>query len=214
MKETTFNQKIHNTINNGETTLEELKEIEPILIENCRSSIKLMYNFYFITLVLVSVWFLIYNSIITEVKVMDVQINNKKILLFGIPLISIVVYYITMSYMTFNQLIDSALKQIQKKLYPNISNGSIMEMLIYPSLIELESIRLRLTKESFWDITQFLLISLAFVFVPIILNGIICYHLILDFYTSDLIWFPIIYSFLLIKIITNFFFILNKCNNN
>ena len=204
MKYPSFNDQVFNTINNEETTLEELKAIEPILIENCKSSIKQMYTYYFVTLILIITWFLIDNSIIKEIKIFEVNLNDEKTLKVGIPFLSITCYYFTITYMAFNQLIDTGLKQIQNKIYPNLSKSSILELTIYPSLIELESIKLRLSNNSFTSTIGFLLIVFAFIFIPIVLNGIICYKL----YTNDSIsiWFPIIYSLVLIKIVLNFIF--------
>ncbi|MEL1247435.1 hypothetical protein [Flavobacterium helocola] len=157
-----FNKQLLNTLENGKTTIEELKAIEPIMIENCKSSIKLMYNYYFATIVLAILWFLIDKSIVSEVKILDVTVNNKQILLLSIPFLSIICYYFTISYMAFNQLIDAGLKLIQSKLYPNISEGSIMELLIYPSLIELESIKVRLSNDSLWSNLGFILFHFCF----------------------------------------------------
>jgi hypothetical protein len=206
MGQPNFNSQIINTINNEKTTIEELKAIEPILIENCKTSIKLMYSYYFITLVFTTIWFLIDNSIISEVKVLDVSINNRKILMIAIPFISIASNYITISYMAFNQLIDAGLKEIQRKIYPNISNGSILELLIYPSLIELESIKMRLSNNSLLSNLGFILISITFLFLPIILNVIICYNLYFNFKNSFYILFPILYFLILFKIISNVIF--------
>lgn len=208
MKQPNFNTEVFNTINNGKTTLEELKAIEPILIENCKSSVKQMYNYYFITILLIIIWFLIDNSIINEIKIFDINLNNKKILAVGIPFLSIACYYFTMTYMAFNQLIDSGLKQIQNKLYPNLADSSVMELAIYPSIIELESIKVRLSNDSFISSIGFIFVVFAFIFIPIIMNGIICYKLFID--DSVSMWFPIIYSLILIKIVLNFIFYLRQ----
>ncbi len=204
MKHPNFNTQVHNTINNGKTTLDELKAIEPILIENCKSSIKQMYTYYFICLVLMIIWFLVDNSIITEIKLFDVNLNNKKILIIGIPFLSVVCYYFSITYMAFNQLIDSGLKQIQQKIYPNISQSSILELTIFPSLIELESIKMRLSNDSFISTTGFIFISLLFMFLPFVINGMICYNLFIN--NSVSFWFPIIYLLILIKIFFNIIF--------
>ncbi|MHC0443420.1 hypothetical protein [Flavobacterium sp. 3-210] len=206
MKQPNFNSQIINTINNRKTTIEELKAIEPILIENCKTSIKLMYNYYFITLVLIIIWFLIDNSIISEVKVLDLSINNRQILILSIPFLAIVSNYITVSYMAFNQLIDAGLKEIQSKIYPNISSGSMLELLIYPSLIELESIKMRLSNNSLISGFGFILIAVTFMLLPIVLNGIICYKLFAFLLNSRYILLPIVYILILFKIISNLFF--------
>lgn len=208
MKQPNFNKQIFNTIENEKTTLEELKAIEPILIENCKSSIKQMYNYYFFTIILIFIWFLIDNSIISEIEVININLNNKKLLLIGIPFLSISCYYFTITYMAFNQLIDDGLKQIQKKIYKNIGDSSIMELLIYPSLIELESIKVRLSNDSMRSTVGFIFISLTFLFLPIIVNGIICYKLFIDNTVS--IWFPLTYSLILIKIISNIIFYIRQ----
>ncbi len=204
MKKPNFNTQVSNTINNGETTTEELKAIEPILLENCKTSIKQMYTYYFISLVLIFIWFLVDNSIITEIKLFDVNLNNKQILTIGIPFLAIVCYYFSITYMAFNQLIDAGLKQIQRKLYPNISKSSLLELTIFPSLIELESIKMRLSNESFLSTTGFILISLLFMFLPLAINGIICYKLFINNSVSSC--FPIIYSLILVKIFCNIIF--------
>jgi hypothetical protein len=204
MKYPNFNTQVFNTINNGNTTLEELKAIEPMLIENCKSSIKQMYNYYFITLVLIIIWFLIDNSIITEIKFLDINLNNKEILTVGIPFLSVACYYFTITYMAFNQLIDVGLKQIQNKLYPNLGKSSVLELTIYPSLIELETIKMRLSNDSFVSTTGYIFVVFAFIFLPIVMNGIICYKLFIN--DSVSIWFPIIYSLILLKIVLNFVF--------
>lgn len=206
MKQSNFNSQIINTINNEKTTTEELKAIEPILIENCKTSIKLMYIYYFTTLVLIIVWFLIDNSIIEEVNIFDIKIKNLQILKTAIPFISILSNYITISYMAFNQLIDVGLKEIQTKIYPNLSQGSILELLIYPSLIELESIKMRLSNNSLISGLGFILISVIFMILPIVLNGIICYKLLCILIDSHYILLPIIYILILFKIISNLFF--------
>lgn len=208
MKQPNFNKQIFNTIENKKTTLEELKAIEPILIENCKSSIKQMYNYYFFTIILIFIWFLIDNSIISEIEVININLNNKRLLLIGIPFLSISCYYFTITYMAFNQLIDDGLKQIQKKIYKNIGDSSIMELLIYPSLIELESIKVRLSNDSMRSTVGFIFISLTFLFLPIIANGIICYKLFIDSTVS--IWFPLTYSLILIKIISNIIFYIRQ----
>jgi hypothetical protein len=199
-----FNAQVYNTINKSETTLEELKAIEPILIENCKSSIKQMYIYYFTSVVLVFIWFLVDRSIITEVKFFDVTLKNKKILLVGISFLSVVCYYFTITYMAFNQLIDSGLKQIQQKIYPNLSESSILELTIYPSIIELESIKMRLSNDSFFSTIGFIFVSLLFMFLPLIVNGIICYKLFLI--DSISYWFPVLCSLILIKIFSNIIF--------
>jgi len=203
-----FNKQLLNTLENGKTTIEELKAIEPIMIENCKSSIKLMYNYYFATIVLAILWFLIDKSIVSEVKILDVTVNNKQILLLSIPFLSIICYYFTISYMAFNQLIDAGLKLIQRKLYPNISEGSIMELLIYPSLIELESIKVRLSNDSLWSNLGFIFISFLFLFTPLILNGVICWSLFFNTWTP--IFFPIIYILIMGKIILNIIFYIRQ----
>lgn len=204
MKQPNFNTQVSNIINNGETTTEELKAIEPILIENCKTSIKQMYTYYFITLVLLFMWFLVDNSIITEIKLFDVNLNNKHILTIGIPFLVIVCYYFSVKYIAFNQLIDAGLKQIQKRIYPNLSKSSLLELTIFPSLIELESIKMRLSNESFLSTIGFILISLLFLFLPLVLNGIICYKLFIN--ESVSLWFPIIYCLILVKIFCNIIF--------
>lgn len=208
MKQPNFNKQIFNTIENEKTTLEELKAIEPILIENCKSSIKQMYNYYLFTIILTFIWFLIDNSIISEIEVININLNNKRLLIIGIPFLSISCYYFTITYMAFNQLIDDGLKQIQKKIYKNIGDSSIMELLIYPSLIELESIKVRLSNDSLRSTVGFIFISLTFLFLPIIVNGIICYKLFIDNTVS--IWFPLTYSLILIKIISNIIFYIRQ----
>lgn len=204
MKQTNFNKQISNALQIGNITNEELKAIEPIVIENCKSSIKLMYNYYFVTIVLVILWFLVYNSIVSEVKLFDVSVKNKQILLLSIPFLSIVCYYFTISYLAFNQLTDAGLKQIQKRIYPNISECSILELVIYPSIIELESIKVRLSNDSGWSTFGFLIVSFLFLFLPIIMNGIICWNLIFNVNTS--IFFPFIYILILVKIVSNIVF--------
>jgi len=204
MKNPNFNTQVFNTVNNGKTTIDELKAIEPILIENCKASIKQMYLYYFITLVLMIIWFLIDNAIITEVKLFDVNLNNRKILLIGVPFLSVICYYFTITYMAFNQLIDAGLKQIQQKIYPNIAQSSILELTIFPSLIELESIKMRLSNDTFISTTGFIFISLLFMFLPLIINGIICYNL----FNNDCVsfWFPLIFSLILLKVFFNIIF--------
>jgi hypothetical protein len=203
-----FNKQILNTLENGKTTVDELKAIEPIMIENCKSSIKLMYSYYFATIVLAILWFLVDKSIVTEVNVLDVAINNKQILLLSIPFLSITCYYFTISYMAFNQLIDAGLKQIQRKLYPNISESSMMELLIYPSLIELESIKVRLSNDSLLSNLGFIFISFLFLFAPLILNGVICWNLLFNTWTP--IIFPIIYILIIGKIVSNVMFYIKQ----
>lgn len=204
MKRPNFNKQIINTLENGKTTNEELIAIEPIMIENCKSSIKLMYNYYFASIVLIILWFLIDNSIVSEVTLFDVNVKNKQILLLSIPFLSIVCYYFTISYLAYNQLIDAGLKQIHKKLYPNISESSILDLVIYPSLIELESIKVRLSNDSGWSTFGFLTVSFLFLFLPIIMNGIVCWNLI--FSIDTLIFFPIFYILILVKIVSNIVF--------
>lgn len=204
MKNPNFNTQLNNTINNGKTTIDELKAIEPILIENCKSSVKQMYTYYFITLVLMIIWFLIDNAIITEIKLFDVNLNNRKFLIIGIPFLSVICYYFSITYMAFNQLIDAGLKQIQQEIYPNISQSSILELTIFPSLIELESIKMRLSNDSFLSTTGFIFISVLFIFLPLIVNGIICYKLCYTDFVS--FWFPLIYSLILLKIFCNVIF--------
>lgn len=204
MKYPNFNSQIVNTIENGKTTLEELKAIEPILIENCKSSIKQMYSYYFITIIITMIWFLLDNSVITGIKVFDVDFKNGELLIIIIPFLSISCYYFTITYMAFNQLIDAGLKQIQKKIYPNLGKSSILELAIYPSLIELESIKMRLSRDSFISTTGFLFITFLFLFIPIIANGYICFKLFLNSAIS--LWFPLVYSLILVKIILNIIF--------
>lgn len=204
MKNTNFNTQISNTINNEKTTIDELKAIEPILLENCKASVKQMYLYYFITLVLMVIWFLVDNVIITEIKLFEVTLNNRKILLIGVPFLSIICYYFSITYMAFNQLIDAGLKQIQQKIYPNISQSSILELTIFPSLIELESIKMRLSNDSVLSSTGFIFIAVLFMFFPLIINGIICYKL----FNNDCVsfWFPLIFSLILLKIFSNIIF--------
>jgi len=204
MKNTNFNTQISNTINNEKTTIDELKAIEPILLENCKASVKQMYLYYFITLVLMVIWFLVDNIIITEIKLFDVTLNNRKILLIGVPFLSIICYYFSITYMAFNQLIDTGLKQIQQKIYPNISQSLILELTIFPSLIELESIKMRLSNDSVLSSTGFIFIAVLFMFFPLIINGIICYKL----FNNDCVsfWFPLIFSLILLKIFSNIIF--------
>lgn len=206
MKQPNFKLQIIETINNEKTTKEELKSIEPILLENYMTSSKLMYTYYFITIVLAIIWFLIENSVITEVKVFDLSINNRQILMLAIPFIAIASNYITISYMAFNQLIDSGLKEVQRKIYPNISEGSIAELLIYPSLIELETIKMRLSNNSFLSCLGFLFIAIIFAFLPIVLNSIICYKLYFHFKDSSYLFLTILYDLILLKILTNLIF--------
>lgn len=206
MKSLNFNQQVIKTIQNEKTSIEELKSIEPILIENCKSSVRLFYNYYFFTFLIIIIWFLINNSIISEVKVFDVTINNRKILLLSLPFISTATYYITISYLAFNQLIDAGLKEIQRKIYPSIGESSLLELMIYPSLIELESIKVRLSNDSFISTLGFIIISLSFIFLPIVLNSIICYNLLIMLRSTYLIIFPIIYSLIILKTIKNFIF--------
>ncbi|MFT6638746.1 MAG: hypothetical protein ACJAYP_001332 [Flavobacterium sp.] len=208
IKQPNFNSQIFNTIENGKTTIEELKAIEPILIENCKSSIKQMYNYYFITIVLIIIWFLIDNSIISEINLFNVDVKNKDVLSIGIPFLSIVCYYFTITYMAFNQLIDAGLKQIQKQIYPNIGDSSMMELLIYPSLIELENIKVRLSNDSLLSTIGFIIVSCLFLFLPIIVNGIICYKLLVS--ESVSIWFPLFYFLILIKIFLNIVFYIRQ----
>lgn len=199
-----FNTQVYNVINNKATTLDELKAIEPILIENCNSSVKQMYAYYFITLVLIFVWFLVDNAIITEVKLFDLSLNNKKMLIIGIPFLSICCCYFTITYMAFNELIDTGLKQIQRKIYPNLGDSSLLELTIYPSLIELESMKMRLSNDSILSSIGFLFITFIFMFLPIILNCIICCKL----FVNDLVlyWFPLGYTLLLLKTVSNIVF--------
>lgn len=204
MKRPNFNTQVSNTINNGKTTLEELRAIEPILMENCKTSIKQMYTYYFITLVLIFIWFLVDNSIVTEIKLFDVNLSNKKILICGIPFLAIVCYYFSITYMAFNQLIDAGLKQVQEKIYPNIGKSSLLELTIFPSLIELESVKMRLSDESLLSTTGFLFISILFIFFPLVINSVICYRLFINEYVS--FWFPLIYSLILVKIFYNIIF--------
>lgn len=204
MKNPNFNTQVSNTINNVETTLDELKAIEPILIENCKSSVKQMYTYYFITLVLMFIWFLVDSAIITEIKLFDVNLNNRKILIIGIPFLSVVCYYFSITYMAFNQLIDAGLKQIQQKIYPNIGQSSLLELTIFPSLIELESIKVRLSNRSFISTAGFIFISISFMLLPLVVNGIICYRLFSNDFVS--FWFPFVYTLILIKIFCNVIF--------
>lgn len=203
-----FNTQVYNTVNNAKTTFEELKAIEPILIENCKTSSKQTYNFYFITLVLILIWFLVDTSIITKIKLFDADISNHEVLIVGIPFLSIISFYLTITYLAFNQLIDTGLKEIQKKLYPNIGESAILELTIYPSLIELESIKMRLSNDSFLNTVGFLFVAFVFIFLPVGLNGIICYKLFMNDMVSS--WFPIIYSLILIKIILNIIFYIRQ----
>jgi len=198
MKKTTFNQQISTAINNEATSLEELKAIEPIMMENCKSAIRSFYNFYFATLVLIILWFLVNNSIVSEIKVFEVNIANRTILTIALPCLAVVSYYMTISYMAFNQLIDAGLKLIHKRLYPNIGETPLLELLIYPSFIELESIKVRL-KDGCLSGLGFLLIAVGFIFTPIILNIIICFKLIMIYYTNWLWFVPIILSLFVLK---------------
>ena len=208
MKQPNFSKQIFNTIENEKTTLEELKAIEPILIENCKSSIKQMYTYYLFTIILIFIWFLIDNSIVSEIEVLNINLNNKELLLVGIPFLSVSCYYFTIAYMAFNQLIDEGLKQIQRKIYNNIGDSSLMELLLYPSLIELESIKVRLSNDSLRSRIGFIFISLTFLFLPVIVNGVICCKLF--FCSSVSIWFPLTYSLILIKTISNTIFYIRQ----
>lgn len=206
MQKPNFNNQILTIINNPETSIDDLKAIEPIMRENCNSSIKQFYNYYLFTIILIIIWFLINNSVISEVKLFDMQINNVKILLLTIPLISILCYYLTISYLAFNQIIDAGLKKINEKIYPSISKTSLLELIVYPSFIELESIKVRLSNESFMSTMGFLFISLVLIFFPIIANSWICIILIKMYYNSWLILLPIFYSLIIYKIIKNLVF--------
>ena len=110
--------------------------------------------------------------------------------------------------MAFNQLIDAGLKQIQEKIYPNIGKSSILELTIFPSLIELESIKMRLSEESLLrtilSTTGFILISVLFIFLPLVINSVICYELFINEDVS--FWYPLIYSLILVKIFCNIIF--------
>ena len=138
----------------------------------------------------------------------DVNLKNKKILIIGIPFLAIVCYYFSITYMAFNQLIDAGLKQIQEKIYPNIGKSSILELTIFPSLIELESIKMRLSEESLLrtilSTTGFILISVLFIFLPLVINSVICYELFINEDVS--FWYPLIYSLILVKIFCNIIF--------
>ncbi len=208
MKQPNFNKQLLNTIENEKTTLEELQAIEPILLENCKSSIKQMYNYYFFTIVLCFIWFLVDNSIISKIELLNINLDNKKLLLIGIPFLSISCYYFTITYMAFNQLIDAGLKQIHRKIYKNIGESSIMELVIYPSLIELEGIKVRLSNDNWRSSLGFIFISIIFIFLPILLNGFICYKLFTEIAIS--IWFPIVYTLILLKIISNIIFYIRQ----
>ena len=203
-----FNQKIFKTLNNDKITIEEMKAIEPIIIENCKTSVKLMYNYYFLTIVLITIWFLIESSIISKVTIFNVDIDNKKFILFFLPFVSIATYYISVSYMGFNQLSDAGLKQIQAKLYPNIHEPSILDIMIYPSIIELETIKVRLSKDSLISSLWFLIVSFTFLSFPLLMNGVICWKLM--FNDCSMIFFPVVYTLIMIKIIFDIVFYIKQ----
>jgi len=204
-----YNQQLKNIIDNPDTSIDDLKAIEPIMRDNLNLSVKLFFNYYFVTIVLIVIWLLISNSIIKEIKLFDINISNKKILLFCIPFISIITTYLMISYMAFYQLIDMGMKRIHTKLYKTISETSIMELVNYPSFIELEGLKLRLGSESLMSTLGFLFISITFIFVPIAVNMFICIELIKKYSNSWFYFLPIIYLFILLKIIKNLYFYYN-----
>lgn len=209
MPKTTFNQQISDVIKSQSTSIDELKAIEPIMMENCKSAIRSFYNYYFATLVLIILWFLVNNSIISEIKIFDVNITNTAILILAIPCLSVIAYYLTITYMAFNQLIDAGLKLIHRRLYPNIGETPLLELLIYPSFIELESVKVRL-KDGLLSGLGFLLIAIGFAFTPILLNAIICYKLIMLYHNSWLIIIPIILSLIVLKTFLDIIFYIKQ----
>ncbi|MEQ3690914.1 MAG: hypothetical protein ABNG98_05300, partial [Flavobacterium sp.] len=86
--------------------------------------------------------------------------------------------------------------------------SSMMELLIYPSLIELENIKVRLSNDSLLSTIGFIIVSCLFLFLPIIVNGIICYKLLVS--ESVSIWFPLFYFLILIKIFLNIVFYIRQ----
>ena len=209
MKKSTFNKQISTVIFNENTPLEELRSIEPAMIENCKSAIKAFHNFYFLSLVLMILWFLIRNSLVSEIKLFDISISNRTILIIAIPFVSVISYYLTITYMAFNQLIDAGLKSIQKRLYPTISKTPLIALLTYPSFIELESIKMRLSEGTLSRI-GFLLVALSFLFAPIFLNGLICILLMMELYARWLILFPVAFLLVIIKTFINILFYIKQ----
>jgi hypothetical protein len=193
--------QISKIIDEDNAPIEELKAIEPILREHMNKCVADFYKSYFFTIAIIIIWFLINNSIINELEVMNIKINNQNILLLSLPLIAAIMFYRANSLFVVYQLIDSALKSIYVKIFPNFGSTTLVYFLEFPSFVTLEDVKTDLAKnKSFFNMLGFLISIFILNFLPIIIIGIISVKLINIFWFSWFLIFPFLTVLLLLKI--------------
>ena len=167
-------QQLKEIISSENLSLDELKEIEPIFRENAYVCAKQFFRSFLITALLIIVWFLIQNSIISNVTVLDLSIDNKSILQLSIPLIALITCYHTNASYNLYQEIDVALKTIYTKIFPHFGNSSLVYFLDFPSFSTLENMRADLGNDKFFSNVGFYFMSVILLLLPIlILIGIL-----------------------------------------
>jgi hypothetical protein len=198
--------QITGLIDNKMLSTEQLKEIEPIMRENCNTCVKQFYKFYFLIIISSILWFLINNSIIDKITVLDINISNKTILLLSVPFISIISAYIANSYFAYYQLIDNALKRIYINIFPSISKTIFPHFLEFPSFISLESMKASIKNESFFSMLNLILMMIILNILPLLINGYISIKLLIIFWKTWYVVLPIIYLLLIFKVFSDFIF--------
>lgn len=205
-----FNDKLNKIIENKDTNIEELKSIESSLRENLNLSVKNFHNYFFASIILIVIWFLVNNSILDNVEVFNMKINNTKVLLISIPFISSITNYLMISYLASYQMIDIVIKKIETRIYPSICGSALIEFVSYPSFIEIESMKVRLSNESLMSGLSLIFISLILMATPFVCNFYIIYKLI-DF--SVFSWYtilPLIYALINLKSLKNLIFYIKQ----
>ena len=196
MKKNNYIKNISELLNNNTIDKDDLNSIESIINDNYRSSIKLFYNYYFTSIVTILIWILIKNSLINEIKIFDIQVTNKNILLITLPVFSCGCYYLSITYILFNQFYDAGLKLIYKKKYKVIGDTEVIKLMVYPSIFEFEYLKSEIKKNSIWSSLYFLLITSFIIITPLLVLlyisfKIFCYYK-LYFIVSSVICFLLI----------------------
>ena len=197
-------------IENNETPLEELKEIEPILRNNCYKCVEQFYRYYLASIASIVAWFMLEGAVIDKVKLMDMEITNRNILLIAIPFISAILVYRANSLFAFYQFADAALKLIYSKIFPNLGPSTVVYFLEFPSFMTLQNIKADLTDESFGSMMGLLILVFVVNILPILLVGWMAVKLTLMFWWGWYLIFPAMLYIFTIKLIFDLIYFLKN----
>jgi len=132
-------KKILNKIKSkGDFNIEEAKLYTSILQQNSESCLKQFYFTILAFLISVIIWILIKFSVINNVNFYGIELNDKKLIVIFLPLVSTFIFYRSFTLLVLNHFIDEVLLEMYEHIFPNLKDIDSPWLLPPPSFFRFE----------------------------------------------------------------------------